>query len=95
MALDSLPAASAILGSVSVSLTADRNYPAFEIWTQKIQSTADFQIYSPSGVTKSGPSLVTWSATLAVTGRVHTGRLGEYYVSLNPHRRPVRKGARR
>lgn len=73
-----LPTPSETVGTVSLSYSAPQ-YPSFKSWFDAMVASGRFEIVQYSGVSSSGHG-VDFSAQLAVTGAIHTDRLGEFEV---------------
>jgi type IV pilus assembly protein PilM len=84
-----LPASSATIGTVSLSFEGP-GYPSFQQWFDAMLASNRFEITQFSGVANpgSGTALkkvastgVSFTAELAITGALHTDRLGEFEVN--------------
>lgn len=74
-----------LIGSISISLDAPAGYPYFQRWFTAIEGSGDFQIVSFSAISLSGGTTtggtrgpVSFTSTLAVTGKIASPRIGEF-----------------
>jgi type IV pilus assembly protein PilM len=79
LAPGALPRSTTIIGTCSVKLAAP-SYQYYGIWLQDIQRGGAFIVQNPSGVNAAPNGSITWSATLAITGVLHTHRLSHFEV---------------
>jgi hypothetical protein len=79
LAPGTLPASTTIIGTCNVQLAAP-SYQYYGIWLDDIQRGGAFIVQNPSGVSAAPNGVITWSATLAITGVLHTQRLSQFEV---------------